>query len=163
MPVENEGELIHELRGQVGSAYLKILRNQSEREIEVPLALRKNLSSSPLMHVSGMTLANYRARDSELRPISSFIRIHEIDEGSDASVFGLEQWDYVVDVDGEHGSGDITDLCRHLYDAEKRGQRVRLTVQRYEYNYFSDFGFRVFEITPEDVGMIVSGENTKNC
>ena len=163
VPVENEGELIHELRGQVGSAYLKILRNQSEREIEVPLALRKNLSSSPLMHVSGMTLANYRARDSELRPISSFIRIHEIDEGSDASVFGLEQWDYVVDVDGEHGSGDITDLCRHLYDAEKRGQRVRLTVQRYEYNYFSDFGFRVFEITPEDVGMIVSGENTKNC
>lgn len=161
--VENEGELLHELRGQKGSVHLQILRNNIERTIEVPLFLRDNLMSTPIMHFSGMTLAFYGARDSELRPISSFIRIHEIDEDSDASVFGFEQWDYIVDFDGRRGSNKIAVLCKHLHEAEKLGEKIQLTVQRYEYSYFSDFEFRVFNIAPEDVGLIVGGVNTKNC
>ncbi|UCD10364.1 MAG: trypsin-like peptidase domain-containing protein [Nitrospinaceae bacterium] len=125
-PIENEGQLIHALRGRLDNAAIKVLRHGK------PLLVAGRLNPAPLItkrkgvFVSGILLAPVQYRDrSEL---GHSLRVSYIEPGSIGESRHIRAWDRVLEVD-DQPVASLEQLHEHLRFAHDQQRRVLLKIR----------------------------------
>ena len=137
--VENKGQLIHRLRGQLKDATLHIQRDK--RDMDVRLTLRPVVSTPARggIHVSGALFAAMPwVEMREVMDKHMGLMVHYIEPGSAADAQQIRPMDMLLSVDGQPAP-DVDTLHRLLSEAEKANRPARIKLLRLsdiENNFF---------------------------
>jgi serine protease Do len=130
-PVENEGQLINELRGRVRSVTLTVRRGGAV------ITLRGGFSPRPLMterqgiYVAGLVIASSNYRDAVSLGSGHDLTIHYIESGSEAQSAELQYYDHLSSVDGIRVS-DIAH-ARELIEASSHQESTWFEFKRFSF------------------------------
>jgi len=149
--VENEGQLIHALRGRLDNVALKVLRKGE------PIIVAGRLNPAPLItkrkgvFVSGVLLApvNYRDR-SELE---NTLRVSYVEPGSIGESRRIRTWDRVLMVDGQHVA-TLDQLHQQLKAARDENRRVRMKIRHVSSRPDRIYNYKEIQLEVEDLKLL---------
>ncbi len=128
--VQNEGQLVHALRGRLNQFDLKVIREGREITLSGQLQPVEPVLSRRGLYVSGVLIAPTGFRDEKELNLSQPLMVHSVAPGSLAESLGLKKWHMVVSVDGYAVDG-LTDLRHRLTDARKNKASVKVVFKRW--------------------------------
>ncbi len=128
--IQNEGQLVHALRGRLNQFALEVIREGKEMTLSGQLQPVEPVLSRRGLYVSGVLLAPTGFRDEKELNLSQPLMVHSVAPGSLAESLGLKKWHMVVSVDGQAVYG-LTDLRGRLADARKNKASVKVVFKRW--------------------------------
>ncbi len=128
--IQNEGQLVHALRGRLNQFALEVIREGKEMTLSGQLQPVEPVLSRRGLYVSGVLLAPTGFRDEKELNLSQPLMVHSVAPGSLAESLGLKKWHMVVSVDGQAVDG-LTDLRGRLADARKNKASVKVVFKRW--------------------------------
>jgi serine protease Do len=149
--VENEGQLIHALRGRLDNVALKVLRNGQ------PIIVAGRLNPAPLItrrkgvFVSGVLLApvNYRDRFE----LENTLRVSYVEPGSIGESRRIRTWDRVLMVDGQHVA-TLDQLHQQLKSARDEQRRVRVKIRQVSSRPDRIYNYKEIQLEVEDLKLL---------
>jgi serine protease Do len=129
VPISNEGQFVHELRGRLDDVSLVVERKGRQLTLAGRLPPAPAVLQRRGILVSGMLLAPLGYRDTPFLGLGHDIGIHDLESGSDAEANELTYWDLVLAVD-DVAVQDMEQLYRLLQAAAKSGREVTLDFVR---------------------------------
>ena len=147
-PIENEGQLIHALRGRLDNVVLQVLRRGK------PLTVAGRLNPAPLItqrkgiYVSGVLVAPVQYRDrSEL---TQTLRVNYVEPGSIGESRRIRSWDRVMMVDNQPISS-LEQLHRQLKTAKDQQKRVLIKVRHVSSRPDRIYNYKNISLEVEDL------------
>jgi len=157
---QNQGDLVHALRGERNDVGLLIDRSGTTETVFVQSEPRPKLTRRIGLHVSGIVLGRENFRDDELLNPDGLFLVHDVARASIGSQSGVRAYDYLVSVDGKSFKG-VDKLCSYLREAEAKKRKVRMVtrIDKSEYRALSKYGLH--HIKAKDVKLVgqVAPEN----
>ena len=128
-PIEpaNEGELLHLLRGKVGTAEFSISRNDETVRITPKLPPQLNALDRTGILIAGILFAPSNIRDLERLATPAALSVHYVQPGSQAEAAGIAKYDQVLTINGE----TITDLQALRAALAKSNDELVLSLLRF--------------------------------
>jgi len=98
--VTNEGQLIHQLRGRLDDARIKVQRSGAHVSLSGRLSPAPRVTERRGVLFSGILFAHSGMRDKSVLGLGHDIMVHSIEQGSEANGNGLYYYDYLQSVNG---------------------------------------------------------------
>jgi S1-C subfamily serine protease len=99
-PVSNESELFHWLRGTLDDVHLKVRRDNELIELNGQITPEANIVDRQGVFISGVLFANAPFQDKNALATGIDIMVHDIERGSEGHSADIQNYDFVVRVDG---------------------------------------------------------------
>ncbi len=158
--IQNEGQLVHALRGRLNQFALEVIREGKEMTLSGQLQPVEPVLSRRGLYVSGVLLAPTGFRDEKELNLSQPLMVHSVAPGSLAESLGLKKWHMVVSVDGQAVDG-LTDLRDRLSDARKNGTSVKVVFKRWTSGRDRIYEYIERTIPVEEFALIGSARNER--
>ncbi|MBI2296750.1 MAG: trypsin-like peptidase domain-containing protein [Betaproteobacteria bacterium] len=126
--VENETQLLHALRGRLGSSSLKVLREGQETVVAGNKAPMRRVLETRGVYASGVLFGPITIRDA-LEIGARGLMVHHVETGSIGESQEIEKSDLLEAVDGVPVR-DVDELYVRLTDSRKNGRRAALTFKK---------------------------------
>ena len=127
-PLENEGDLMHALRGKTENFSLEILRNGTSKVISGKLERHDSVINRKGIFVSGMLISNFWVRDKPVRDLPEFF-IHFVQPGSFAEGELITSNMYLDSINGKFFK-TLGDLYAYFKEYEDKEIKIRLISNR---------------------------------
>ncbi len=137
--IQNEGQLVHALRGRLNQFALKVIRKGREVTLRGSLKPVESVLGRQGLYISGVLLAPTGFRDEEELNLNQPLMVHSVAPGSLAESLGFKKWNMLVSIDG-HAVDGLADLRKRL--AAARGEERAVTVVLKRWTSGSD---RIYE------------------
>ena len=165
MPIANEGQLIHALRGRLNDADITVRRNGQRIVLKGRFLPAPRVTDRLGVTFAGLLIAPDGLRNAGIHGLPHNLMVHSIASGSEADVNDFDKYDYLVSIDGV----EITNLAQvhevlvSLSDADS----VQLDLLRTDFDAGRGIFFRpvrrnLVPTMPEKVGAWNSGQMGSN-
>jgi len=128
LPIENEGQLIHALRGRLNDITLTVRRDGELVTLEGRLLPARNVIERRGIGFAGILLASGDLRDRAALGLGHDIMVHGVAPGSEADGADLYYFDYLVSIDGVRVTG--LDQVYDLLDSVSGRESIKLDFLR---------------------------------
>jgi S1-C subfamily serine protease len=156
--IRSEAQLIHALRGRLGSISLNVQREGRPVVVRGRLQPESHVTARKGIYASGILFGYTAYRDDPELNLDRAIMVHYVELGSPGRDEEFEKWDLLVSVDGK-GVSSLDDLYKVLVSIESQGAQAFLVVRR-----VSDRDDQVFDYLGRNVPMsdvrLVTGHAT---
>ena len=158
---ENQGDLVHALRGKRNKVGLLIERSGKRETVFVHSKPRPKLITRVGLHVSGIVIGRQPLKDDELLNPDGLLTVYDVASASIGSQAGVASYNHLVSVDGRSFK-HVDDLCGYLKKAEAKKEKVKMVtrIDKYEYRAQSKYGLHLMK--PKNV-KLVGPEAPENC
>ena len=127
--LQNEGQLIHQLRGLGGQVALIVSRQGKQIVIKGKLPLAENVIQRQGIFFSGLLVAQSSYPDMKELNLHNVLMVHYVVSGSTAQTHEINRWDFLARVDGRPVT-TLKALYRQLENAKQNNKPVVLVFKR---------------------------------
>ncbi len=128
--IQNEGQLVHALRGRLSQVALKVIRGGKRLTLSGKLEPVDRVLGRRGLYISGVLFAPTGFRDEEELNLNQPLMVHSVAPGSLAQSLGLKKWNMLVSVDS-HTVDGLANLRDRLADARRNGRPIRVVLKRW--------------------------------
>ena len=126
--IENETQLLHALRGRLGSSSIKVSRNGQDVLLNGSKTPMPSVLAQRGVYASGVLFGPITFRDADEIRVRGFM-VHHVEPGSIGESQEVGKSDLLETIDGEK-IDDFDQLYQRLHDVHARGGRVQFTFKR---------------------------------
>ncbi|MHC4070921.1 MAG: trypsin-like peptidase domain-containing protein [Planctomycetota bacterium] len=128
--IQNEGQLVHALRGRLDRFALRVIRKGQEITLTGKLYPVGHVAARRGVYVSGALFARAGFRDKKELNLTQPLMAHHVDRGSLAESLDIGKWDILVSIDGQPVGG-LTNLHERISAARQDERPVTLVLKRW--------------------------------
>ena len=128
--IENEGQLVHALRGRLDPIGLKITRDGNAITVSGRLRPVGRITERKGVYLSGLLFGPAGFRDSRELNVQQPLMVHWVNWGSLGESLEVEKWDVLVKLDGQPVRG-LDDLYRRLEAAREQDEPCVFVLRRW--------------------------------
>lgn len=146
--INNEGQLVHALRGRLGRVVLEIIRSRERMTISGRLPPLTRVTERQGVYVSGLLIGTVSFRDNfELNMGNHALMVHHVASGSLGSSLEIKKWDFLVSLDGVKVN-TLSTVYKRLAEAQLEDEPVTLMFKRW-----SDTEDRIYDYIERSVSV----------
>ncbi len=128
--IENEGQLVHALRGRLDPIGLKITRDGNALTVSGRLRPVGRITERKGVYLSGLLFGPAGFRDNRELNVQQPLMVHWVNWGSLGESLEVEKWDVLVKLDGQPVRG-LHDLYRRLEAAREKDEPCVFVLKRW--------------------------------
>ena len=151
--LKNQADLIHALRGKLGSVAVKIIRRGKTQTVKLASLARPRMTEWVGLYFSGIVVGREFLRDETLSNPENEILILDVARASIGSVSGMQAYNYLATVDGIKFK-TVKALCTHLKLAESENKKLRFITRTRGWDYMSASKYNLYKVKIKDVKLV---------
>jgi serine protease DegQ len=158
--IENEGQLVHALRGRLDRVGLIVIRDGGEITVTGRLNAAGHIVERQGVYVAGLLFAPAGFRDDNELNLKSPLIVHSVEWGSLGESLEIEKWDLLVRVNGQPVQG-LADLYQRLDEAGAAGKPVSLVFKRWSGKRDHVYDYVERTVAIEELEFVNGGEGER--
>jgi len=153
--VTNIDQLNYLLRGKEGKVEIKVVRNDREMVVEVPVTQLPYILDQEAINFSGITLKSQLLVDRAEHNLANSLFVVGVIAGSNSSWEGLETWESIYSIEGRDVSKmNLQELYEILSRFNNTGEEITFTIRYFSGNNRALFGYYNATLEVKDLELL---------
>ncbi|MFQ5546484.1 MAG: trypsin-like peptidase domain-containing protein [Acidiferrobacterales bacterium] len=158
--IENEGQLIHALRGRLNQVSLKVKRDGKTMTLAGSLRPTMKILERPGLYFSGILIGPASLYDHNKLSPGQPLMVHYVESGSIGGAVEIGERDYLVSVNG-YPVKSLSDLHERLLEAARTNQPAVLVLQWGSGSNERVYNYSIHSVAVEDLRIIGTVEKAR--